>query len=210
MWPIRRFREPALICLAAILLAACGQREPAQKMLNDIDTAVNAASSEAAKYVPERLIDVQTKLGDLRAAFKRQDYKAVVAAAPPVLIEAQGLTSEAAAKKTEVIQALNDQWTSLSGAVPGSLTVIHNRIDLLSKKSSRKLANGIDLNAATSDLSDATSLWSKAQGAFGNGNVDEAVKAAKDAKAKLDALAATLKVNLPATASASQGSRQRA
>ncbi len=172
-------------------------------MLNDIDTAVNAASSEAAKYVPERLIDVQTKLGDLKAAFGRQDYAAVVKAAPAVLAEAQGLASEADAKKAEVAKALNDQWTSLSGAVPGSLTAIHNRIDLLSKKSSRKMAKGIDLNAAKSDLGDATSLWSKAQGAFGNGNMDEAVKAAKDAKAKLDALAATLKVDLPAPASAS-------
>ncbi|HLN50014.1 MAG TPA: hypothetical protein VK251_10955 [Steroidobacteraceae bacterium] len=198
MWPIRRFRQPAFICLAAILLAACGQREPAQKMLNDIDTAVSAASTEAAKYVPERLIDVQTKLGDLKSAFNRQDYKAVVAAGPPVLLEAQGLASEAAAKKAEVMRALNDQWASLSAAVPGSITAIHDRIDLLSKKSSRKMAKGIDLNAAKSDLDDATSLWSKAQGAFGNGNMDEAVKAAKDARAKLDALATTLKVNPPA------------
>jgi len=197
MWPIRRFRQPALICLAAILLAACGQREPAQKMLNDIDAAVNAASSEAAKYVPERLIDVQTKLGDLKAAFGRQDYKAVVAAAPPVLLEAQDLASEAAAKKADAMRMLNDQWTSLSAAVPGSMSAIHTRIDLLSKKSSRKLAKGIDLNAAKSDLDDATSMWSKAQGAFGNGNMDEAVKAAKDAKAKLDAVAASLKVDLP-------------
>ena len=44
-------------------------------------------------------------------------------------------------------------------------------------------------------MGDATSLWSKAQGAFGNGNLDEAVKAAKAAKARLDALAATLKVD---------------
>jgi hypothetical protein len=204
MWSIRRFREPALVCLAAIMLAACaGQREPAQKMLSEIDAAVNAASSEAAKYVPERLIDVQTKLGDLKSAFKRQDYQAVVKAAPPVLLEAQGLANEAAAKKVEVMKALNDQWTSLSGAVPGSLTAIRNRIDLLSKKSSRKMAAGIDLNAAKSDLGDATSLWSKAQGAFGNGNMDEAVKAANAAKGKLDALAATLKVELPAPASGS-------
>jgi len=206
MWSIRRFRDPALVCFAVIMLAACsGQREPAQKMLNDIDAAVNAASTEAAKYVPDRLIDVQTKLGDLKSTFNRQDYQAVVKAAPPVLLEAQGLASEAAAKKVEVVKTLNDQWTSLSGSVPESLTAIHNRIDLLSKKSSRKLAEGIDLNAAKSDLGDATSLWSKAQGAFGNGNMDEAVKAAKAAKARLDALAATLKVDLPAKASASEG-----
>jgi hypothetical protein len=200
---IHTFRKYALISLASVLLAACAsERDPAQKMISDIDAAVTAASADAAKYVPDQLIDTQTKLGDLKASFGRQDYKAVLAAAPPVLAEAQGLAGAAAAKKAEVMKGLNDQWTSLSSTVPGSMTAIESRIDLLSKKSSRKLAQGIDLAAAKSAVSDATSLWSKAQGAFGNGNLDEAVSAAKEVKAKLDALAETLKMDSPAAAAA--------
>ena len=57
--------------------------------------------------------------------------------------------------------------------------------------------------------SDANSLWSKAQGAFGNGNLDEAVSAAKDAKAKLEALAGTLKLDLPAAARRTAGRELR-
>jgi hypothetical protein len=86
--------------------------------------------------------------------------------------------------------------------VPEYMTAIHSRIDLWSKKSARKLAAAIDLDAAKSGLADATSLWSKAQGAFGNGNMDEAVSAAKDVKAKLDGLAGNLKMDLPAPAPA--------
>lgn len=191
----------ALISLASILLAACaGERDPAQKMISDIDATVAAASADAAKYAPDQLIDTQTKLGDLKASFGRQDYKAVLAAAPPVLAEAQGLSGAAAAKKAQVMQDRSDQWTSLSSTVPGSMAAIQSRIDLLSKKSSRKLAAGIDLAAAKSAVSDAASLWSKAQGAFGNGNLDEAVSAAKDVKARLDALAPTLKMASPAAA----------
>jgi hypothetical protein len=201
MLSIPRVRGAALISLAALMIAACAsQREPAQKMINDIEAAVTMSSADAAKYVPDQLNDVQTKLGDLKAAFDRQDFKSVVTEGPAVLSEAMGLASAAAATKAEVVQVLNEQWTSLSGAVPGYMTAIRNRIDLLSKKSSRKLAAGIDLDAAKSGLSDATSLWSKAQGAFGNGNMDEAVSAAKDVKAKLDGVAASLKVDLPATA----------
>jgi hypothetical protein len=84
--------------------------------------------------------------------------------------------------------------------MPASITAIQNRIDMLGTKKNRKLAAGIDLNAARSGLSGAESLWSKAQGAFGNGNMQEAVTAAKDVKSKLDALAASLKVDLPAPA----------
>ncbi len=202
MLSIKRTRQYALIFLAgAALLAGCAnQREPAQKMINDIEAAVNAASADAAKYVPDQLIGVQTKLGDLKASFARGDYKYVVQAAPAVLGEAQGLASAAAAKKAEAAKLLSDQWTSLSGAVPGYMTAIQNRIDLLSKKSSRKLAKGIDLDAAKSALSDATSLWSKAQGAFGNGNMDEAVMAAKEVNTKLADLAMGLKMDLAAPA----------
>ena len=46
-------------------------------------------------------------------------------------------------------------------------------------------------------LTDATSLWSKAQAAFAAGTLEEAVNTAKTVKTKIDALAATLKVNLP-------------
>ncbi len=84
--------------------------------------------------------------------------------------------------------------------MPAGITAIQNRIEMLGTKKNRKLAAGIDLNAAKSGLSGAESLWSKAQGAFGNGNMDEAVSAAKDVKSKLDALAASLKVDLPAPA----------
>jgi hypothetical protein len=101
-----------------------------------------------------------------------------------------------------VLKALNDQWTGLAAALPGDVTAIQSRIDALSKKSAKKAAAGVDLDAAKAGLADATSLWSKAQAAFASGNMDEAVSAAKDVKSKVDAVAASLKLDLPATASA--------
>ena len=198
-----KLKKYTLISLAALTLAACANdREPAQKMMNDIQAAIHAASDDAARYVPEQLNDAQTKYDDLQTALAAQDYKGVLARGPAVLTEAQGLTGAAAAKKTEVTQQLNDQWSSVSSAVPQEASAIQSRIDMLSQKKNHKLAQeilkGIDLDAAKSALGDATSLWSKAQGAFGNGNMNEAVSAAKDAKAKLDTLAGTLKVELPA------------
>jgi len=200
---VQRGGRYALISMAAIILAACaGQKEPAQKLINDVESTVTAASTEAAKYVPDQLADVQSKLGALKASFDKQDYAAVVMAGPAVLSAAQGLATAAAAKKDEVLKALNDQWTSLAASLPGAVTAIQDRIDLLGKKSSKKMAAGIDLAAAKSGLSDASSLWSKAQAAFASGNMDEAVNTAKDVKAKLGALAASLKLDLPAPAAA--------
>ncbi len=199
MQAVQRFSHYALISMAAILLAACaGQKEPAQKLLGDIEATVTAASAEAAKYIPDQLADVQSKLAALKASFDKQDYAAVVTGAPAVLSAAQELATAAAAKKDEVLKALNEQWTGLAAALPGQVAAIQSRIDLLSKKSSKKLAAGIDLDAAKSGLSDATTLWSKAQAAFAAGNLDEAVGTAKDIKAKVLALATSLKLELPA------------
>jgi hypothetical protein len=200
---IQRVSQYAVISLAAILLTACaGQKEPAQKLIADIESTVAAASTEAAKYVPDQLADVQTQLGALKASFDKQDYAAVVTGAPAVLSSAQSLATAAAAKKDEILKALNDQWTGLAASLPGDVTAIQSRIDFLSKKSSKKLAAGVDLDAAKVGLSDATSLWSKAQAAFAAGNMDEAVSTAKDVQAKIQALATTVKADLPAAAAA--------
>jgi hypothetical protein len=197
MQSIARVGRFAFVSLAAIMLAACaGQKVPAQKLLAVIEATVTAAAPEAAKYVPDQLVDVQAKLAELKAAFDKQDYAAVVSGAPPVLDAAQSLATAAAAKKDEILKALNDKWTVLAGTVPGYVTSIQNRIDTLSKKTSKKAAAGIDLDAAKAGLGEATSLWSKAQAAFAAGNMDEAVRTAQDVRTQVEAVAATLKLDL--------------
>ena len=201
MQMIQRVGRYAFISIAVIVLTACAsQKEPAQRVIGEIEATVIAASAEAAKYVPEQLAAVQSKLDALKASFDKQDYAAVVTAGPAVLSAAQGLATSAAAKKDEVLKALNDEWTGLANALPADATALQNRIDLLSNKASKKLASGIDLDAAKAGLADANSLWSKAQAAFATGNLDEAVSAARDVKAKLEALASSVKMSLPVAA----------
>jgi hypothetical protein len=194
-----RVGPAAVLCAAALLLAACaGQKQPAQKLIGDVEATVIAASAEAAKYVPDQLAEVQAKLGLLKASFDRQDYAAVMSAGPAVLGEAQDLATAAAAKQDAVLKALNEEWNELAGSVPGDVSALQNRIDMLGRKSSKALAAGIDLPAAKAALSDATLLWSKAQGAFASGNLGEAVGTAKDVKVKLEAVAGAVKLQLPA------------
>ncbi len=189
----RSYWRFASLSLALVLLTACaGQREPAQKMMNDIEAAVSSASVDAAKYAPDQLNDVQTTLDDLKTAFNAQDYQGVLTRGPAILSEAEGLAGAAAAKKAETTKALNEQWRSLAGTVPDELTAIRGRIDSLGQPRNRKLARGVDLGAAKSGIDDAAAQWSKAQGAFGNGNLDEAVVAGNDAKSKAEAVAGTL------------------
>jgi hypothetical protein len=200
MLRLRSLQPSALACcvLLALLGACTSQREPATRMMQDIAATLGTVSEDAAKYVPGELIDVQTKLDDLKTAYEAHDYKAVLARGPALLGEAHALAADAAAQKTEIAKSQTEQWTSLAAAVPALFTAVQTRLDLLSEKKNRKMAAGIDLEAAKSALREATSQWSKAQGAFGNGNMNEAVPTAKDVESRLQALAGTLQAQLPA------------
>lgn len=184
------FRIAALL---AIVLAGCSaQKNSARDLIVEIEATLAAAEPEAAKYVPEQLHEVRTQLEGLRAAFDRRDYAGVVSGAPGVLGAAQSLATAAAARKDQILAALNDDWANLAAALPGEVTALQGRVDLLGKKSGAKTARGVDVAAARRRIDDVTALWSKAQAAFGAGNLNEAVATAENVKTQADALAADL------------------
>ena len=184
----------AFAALLALVLAGCStQKDSAKTLIAEIDAAVSAAEPEAAKYIPEQLTDVRAKLASLHQTFERKDYVGVLNDAPNVLSAAQSLATDAAAKKDEILKALNDDWTDLAASVPDEVTTLQSRVELLVSKSSAKPAKGVDVAAAKGRVQDVASLWSKAQAAFAAGNLNEAVATAKDVKSKADALVVDLK-----------------
>ena len=189
----------AIILFAAIMLAGCANDlEPAQKIIAQVQSALSAAQPDAQKYVPDKLKDVEGKVARLQSAFDNKDYSTVVTAGPAMLADVKDLATAAAAKKSDVTQTLNGEWARITAPLAGQVTAIQQRIDELSKRGNKQMARGIDVPAAKTAFGEATTLWTNAQAAFAAGNLEDAVSGAKDVKAKLGAVADTIKLPPPA------------
>ena len=187
------------VATTLLLLACANQMEPAKQAIAGIENAI-AAATDAPKYIPDQLTAVQAKLADLKTSFDNKDYKSVLANAPGVLSEAQGLLGATMLKKEAVVKAMSAEWPALAAALPGMMTAVTNRVTALGK--SKHAPAGVDVAAAKSAVDEATASWSKAQAANTAGDVETAVASAHDAKAKLEAAAAAMKMTLPATPAA--------
>jgi hypothetical protein len=186
------------LVMAAVLLAGCAnQMEPAKKAIADIEAAIAAAGPDAAQYIPDQLQAVTSEVASLKAKFDQKDYKGVLAAAPALLTQAQGLSAAAGAAKeaaqAAALQAMNAEWGTLSADIPAQLAAVTSRVGILSK--SKKLPAGLDaaaFDAARSGMDEATALWSQATAAQASGNMEQAVGAARQVKDKLNAAMAAL------------------
>jgi hypothetical protein len=190
---VRSVRLLAVFATSLALAACASQMEPAKKLLGDVEAAVTAAGGDAQQYIPEQVSSVNNKLGELKAAFDKQDYKTVVAGAPALLVEAKGLADAAAAKKKEVLEALGAQWTQLAAELPQSVSAVEAKLATLAK--TKKLPAGVTkdgVESAKGALIEAKTGWDEAKAAFGAGNVQAALDKAKAIKTKLAEAAAKL------------------
>jgi hypothetical protein len=186
----------ALLTAAALALGACAnQMEPAQQAIANIDTAVAATSTAAAKYVPDQYKDLQAKVASLKASFDSKDYAAVLAAAPAVLDQARSIGAGAALKKEELDTKLTNGWSALTASLPAQVAAVQAKLASLSKMS--KPPQGIDVAGAQSAFGDAPAEWKQAQAAFAANNIEDASAAAQDVASKVSAAAAALMMKLP-------------
>jgi hypothetical protein len=194
MKTIQPYARFIALILAAFVITGCANKmAPAQKAIADIEAAVTAAGEDATKYVPDQVQAVNDQLANLKAMFDKKDYKGVLAAAPAVLTQAQGLTAAAAAKKTEMTDMYAGEWSTLASSVPQAVAAIQSRVDILSK--SKKLPAGMDaatLDNVKTSLAEATSTWAQATEAQAAGDLEQAVTLAQQVKTRTDELLTTL------------------
>jgi tetratricopeptide (TPR) repeat protein len=168
--------------------------QPAQQAIDDINNAVVAAK-DAARYDPDDLASVQSKLADLNTYFAQKNYTAVLESAPAVLASAKELPEAAEVKRAKLRAVMLSEWSALAASVPKLLEAVKTRLTALSGK--HRPANDVDLASAKSRADTATEQWWKAQAAFNAGDIEDAMSAARRAKGDIELAVAALRLELP-------------
>src|SRR5882724_2491415 len=128
MKSIQRVTGFLTLCSVAALFVGCvNQMVPAKNAIDNVNTTLNSVSADAQKYVPDQFAQAQSKAAALTASFEKKDYAAVLARAPAVLTEVNGLAGAAAAKRDEMVKALGNEWRSLAASIPQSLSAVQSR-----------------------------------------------------------------------------------
>ena len=191
----RRFAGTLLLFLCtSLLVAACSDRkmEPARQAIADLDAAVAAAGTEPAEYIPDVLSDVNDQVGVLKARFGKEDYAAVLTAAPATLAAARALPRQAAARKADLHAMLRREWAILAAGVPTEIEAVRDRVDRLA---GQKLAAGMTIarvDSARQGLDDARALWERAVTEQAAERPEQAVTLANQARDRTRGVAAML------------------
>jgi len=182
----KSFRSLLFLAVVALAASACtNYKEPAQQAIAQAETALDAISVDAQKFLPDKYKEVQDAIDAAKATFAKDDYKNALAQAKDLPAKVAALATDVAAAKQAAIATWTDEWNGLSADLPNMVNAIQSRVDTLSK--SKKLPKNIDqatFEAAKTGLDDMKSTWNAASQSFNSGNVEDAVAKAKQVQEK--------------------------
>lgn len=184
------------LLLVALLATACALRDesaPARKAIEQIDAAIDAAGDPAIKYIPGQVAAAKGQVTHLKIRFFDRDYQGIVDAAPAILQQAQDLSTAAAARKAEIAQLLEGEWTTLVSAVPATIARAEKHVDDV--LASKKLPPGVNepmLESARVGIAEQKAQWAKGQAAWAAGDLEQAVTIGMHTQRRLENLIAAL------------------
>jgi hypothetical protein len=161
MKPINGIASFLAVGFAAVLLLACESKmERAKQALDKISYSVATISADGTQYWPIETAHLQQELSDLHSAYARRHYAEVLSRAPAVLTDAKSLAADTAAKRSQIVKALVEQWSGFAATLPQWIGAAEYRIAALSKP--KRVPKGVDLSTAASALADAKNGWGRA------------------------------------------------
>ena len=172
-----------LIASVAFLAGCANNEEPARQALAAAESSLAEIRVDAAKYAPEELQQVESRLARAKADLAKEEYTDVLGGATQVTKETATLKEVVVSKQTQAVAATHE-WETLSEEVPKMVQAIENRVDSLSGAKLPKDLDKESFEAAKATLQSMKSLWAEASAAFEAGNAVLAADKARMVQAK--------------------------
>jgi membrane-associated HD superfamily phosphohydrolase len=173
----------AIIAGAALVSGCANNEEPARAALASAEASLAEVRVDAAKYAPEQLRQVETRLARVKDDLAKEEYTDALGGATQVTKETATLKEVVTAKQTQAVAATHE-WEALSEEVPKMVQAIENRVDSLSGAKLPKDLDKESFESAKATLESMKSLWAEASAAFEAGNAILAADKARMVQAK--------------------------
>jgi len=197
-----KMRFLSLWVMAALVAGGCANyKEPARLALQDVEYAMQAASNDAKKYVPDQYAKLQEQHDAAKASFASGDYKGTVRQVRELRQNITQVSAAARATRDQMAASLNQQWQSMSTDLPKMVDAIGKRIDSLSK--TKKLPKNLtqsNFDAAKAGFEEVKKAWDEASQASSAGNIETAVSKGTTVQTKGQEVMSLLGMSQPTAA----------
>jgi hypothetical protein len=174
----------AAIFAGTVLVSGCANNEePARHALATAEASLAEVRVDAAKYAPEELQQVESRLARAKEDLAKEEYTDVLGGATQITKETATLKEVVVSKQTQAVAATHE-WEALSEEVPKMVQAIENRVDSLSGAKLPKDLDKASFESAKATLVSMKSLWAEASAAFEAGNAVLAADKARMVQAK--------------------------
>jgi hypothetical protein len=195
-----RISQLFLPLAAALIITACGNKEPATNAVTQAEAALSGIRDDAAKHAPEELKAAEATLAKMKADLAEEDYREVVAGVPPFNAQIKTLQETLVTNQTLAAAAQNE-WDALNAEVPKTVEAIQVRVDALTGSKLPKEITKETFETAKTELEAMKATWAEATAAATAGDTMAAADKGRTAQAKGEELKNQLGLN-PTLASA--------
>jgi hypothetical protein len=195
-----RIAQLFLPLAAALIITACGNKEPATNAVAQADAALSGIRDDAAKHASKELQAAEATLAKMKEDLAKEDYRAVVAGVPPFNAQIKTLQETLVTNQTLAAAAQNE-WDTLNAEVPKTVEAIQVRVDALSGSKLPKEITKETFETAKTELETMKATWAEATAAATAGDTQVAADKGRTVQAKGEELKNQLGLN-PTLASA--------
>lgn len=189
----KAFVTAAIAALCLGVAACASQKEPAEQALAALETKFQEAAAEIRKYLPERHAELEASVASLRDAMAQEDYGDVVTGAAAAQESLKRAIADSRVARAQMLAAMDTEWTELTQSMPKMIDAMDRKITSQRGRPPKGMTSDA-WKQTIAEYDAARDTWSKAVSEMSRATFEQSVLAARDAKARIEAIMATLEV----------------